>query len=117
MADSNCRPAHYECAALPTELIEHGRVFYAGYHPFSEVAPRVQHHSAATPTDSALCPFRCFPVSFATKVGTYGYYQAQHLFAYSFIGCPLAIRTADHKWTMLTKFNVVVYGDCDVWSK
>lgn len=27
------------------------------------------------------------------------------------------IRTADHKWTMLTKFNVVAYGDCDVWSK
>ena len=25
--------------------------------------------------------------------------------------------TADHMWTMLTKFNVVAYGDCDVWSK
>ena len=33
MADSNCRPARYECAALPTELTKHGRVFYAGYHP------------------------------------------------------------------------------------
>ena len=36
----------------------------------------------------------------------------QHLFADSF----LAVRwhsTADHKWTMLAKFNVVAYGDGD----
>lgn len=52
--------------------------------------PCIKHHSAATPTDSALYPLRCFPVSFATDTGTLGYSQAQHLFAYSFIGCPLA---------------------------
>lgn len=79
--------------------------------------PSFQYHSAATPTDSILYPLRRFPVSFATDTGTLGYSQAQHLFADSFRGCPLAIRTADHKWTMLTKFNVVAYGDCDVWSK
>lgn len=43
MAGSNCRPARYECAALPTELIEHDRVFYAG-HPLSEKPTRIQHH-------------------------------------------------------------------------
>ena len=60
-----------------------------------------------------MYPLRRFPVSFATDTGTLGYSQAQHLFAYSFTGCPLAIRTADHKWTMLAKFNVVAYGDGD----
>lgn len=33
MADSNCLPAHYECAALPNELTKHVRMFYTGYHP------------------------------------------------------------------------------------
>lgn len=33
MADSNCPPAHYECAALPNELTKHVRMFYTGYHP------------------------------------------------------------------------------------
>ena len=89
MAGSNCRPARYECAALPTELIEHDRVFYAG-HPLSEKPTRIQHHSAATPIDSVLYPLHRFPVLFATNTGTFEYFQAQHLFAYSFIGCPLA---------------------------
>ena len=65
MADSNCRPARYECAALPTEPIKHDRVFYAG-HPLSEKPTRIQHRSAATPMDSVLYPLRCFSVSFAT---------------------------------------------------
>ena len=91
VADSNCRPAHYECAALPAELTKHGRMFYTGYHPAIRAAnPFFQYHSAATPTDSVLYPLRCFPVSFATDTGTLEYSQAQHLFAYSFIGCPLA---------------------------
>ena len=59
MAGSNCRPARYECAALPTELIEHDRVFYAG-HPLSEKPTRIQHHSAATPIDSVLYPLPVF---------------------------------------------------------
>lgn len=91
MAGSNCRPARYECAALPTELIRHVRMFYTGYHPAIRAAnPFFQYHSAATPTDSVLYPPRRFPASFATDTGTLGYSQAQHLFAYSFIGCPLA---------------------------
>ena len=83
MAGSNCRPARYECAALPTELIEHDRVFYAG-HPLSEKPTRIQHHSIAASMDSALYPFRCFPVLFATNTGTFEYFQAQHLFVYYF---------------------------------
>lgn len=83
MAGSNCRPARYECAALPTELIEHDRVFYAG-HPLSEKPTRIQHHSAATPIDSVLYPLHRFPVLFATNTGTFEYFQAQHLFVYYF---------------------------------
>ena len=91
MAGSNCRPARYECAALPTELIRHVRMFYTGYHPAIRAAnPFFQYHSAATSTDSVLYPPRRFPTSFATDTGTLEYSQAQHLFAYSFIGCPLA---------------------------
>lgn len=75
--------------------------------------PRVQHHPVATPEDSALYPLRCFSAPFATDAETFGYLQVQHLFADSFFDCPLAIRTADHKWTMLAKFNVVAYGDGD----
>lgn len=78
--------------------------------------PRVQHHSAATPTKSVLYPLRRFPVSFATDTGTFGYSQAQHLFADSFIGCPLAFDSGPHV-DHAHQFNVVVYGDCDVWSK
>lgn len=58
--------------------------------PNSGSQPCIKHHSAATPMDSVLYPLRRFPVSFATDTGTLGYSQAQHLFAYSFIGCPLA---------------------------
>lgn len=83
MAGSNCRPARYECAALPTELIEHDRVFYAG-HPLSEKPTRIQHHSAATPIDFVLYPLHRFPVLFATNTGTFEYFQAQHLFVYYF---------------------------------
>lgn len=72
-----------------------------------------QHHSAATPTDSVLYPLRCFPVSFATDAGTLGYSQAQHLFADSFIGCPLAFDSGPHV-DHAHQFNVVVYGDGDV---
>lgn len=75
--------------------------------------PRVQHNPVATPEDSALYPLRCFSAPFATDAETFGYLQVQHLFAYSFRGCPLAIRTADHMWTMLANFNVVAYGDGD----
>lgn len=74
--------------------------------------PSFQYHSAATPTDSVLYPLRRFPVSFATDTGTFGYSQAQHLFADSFIGCPLAFDSGprvDHAH----QFNVVVYGDSD----
>ena len=106
VAGSNCRPMVYDTIALPTELTKHGRMFYTGYHPAIRVAnPFFQYHSVATPMDSALYPLRCFPVSFATDTGTLEYSQAQHLFAYSFIGCPLAIRTADHMWTMLTSLT------------
>lgn len=52
--------------------------------------PCIKHHPAATPMDSVLYPLRRFPVSFATDTGTFGYSQAQHLFADSFRGCPLA---------------------------
>ena len=52
--------------------------------------PRVQHHPVAAPEDSALYPLRCFSAPFATDAETFGYLQVQHLFAYSFIGCPLA---------------------------
>lgn len=75
--------------------------------------PCIKHHSAATPTDSVLYPLRRFPVSFATDTGTLGYSQAQHLFADSFIGCPLAFDSGpcvDHAH----QFNIVAYGDCDV---
>ena len=114
VADSNCRPAHYECAALPTEPTKHVRVFYTGYHPESgQPTPSFQYHSAATPTDSVLYPLRRFPVSFATDTGTFGYSQAQHLFADSFIGCPLAFDSGPHV-DHAHQFNVVVYGDCDV---
>lgn len=58
--------------------------------------PCIKHHSAATPTDSVLYPLRRFPVSFATDTGTLGYSQAQHLFADSFIGCPLAFDSGPH---------------------
>lgn len=75
--------------------------------------PRVQHHPVATPEDSALYPLRCFSAPFATDAETFGYLQVQHLFADSFFDCPLAIRTADHMWTMLANFNVVAYGDGD----
>lgn len=68
---------------LPTELIEHDRVFYAG-HPLSEKPTRIQHHSAATPIDSVLYPLHRFPVLFATNTGTFEYFQAQHLFVYYF---------------------------------
>lgn len=50
--------------------------------------PCIKHHPAATPMDSVLYPLRRFPVSFATDTGTFGYSQAQHLFADSFRGCP-----------------------------
>ena len=66
--------------------------------------PRVQHHPVATPEDSALYPLRCFSAPFATDAETFGYLHF------------LAVRwhsTADHKWTMLAKFNVVAYGDGD----
>lgn len=43
--------------------------------------PCIKHHPAATPMDSVLYPLRRFPVSFATDTGTFGYSQAQHLFA------------------------------------
>lgn len=46
--------------------------------------PCIKHHSAATPMDSVLYPFRRFPVSFATDTGTFEYFQAQHLFVYYF---------------------------------
>lgn len=52
--------------------------------------PCIKHHPAATPMDSVLYPLRRFLVSFATDTGTFGYSQAQHLFADSFRGCPLA---------------------------
>lgn len=52
--------------------------------------PCIKHHPAATSMDSVLYPLRRFPVSFATDTGTFGYSQAQHLFADSFRGCPLA---------------------------
>lgn len=91
MVGSNRRPMVYDTIALPTELIRHVRMFYTGYHPAIRAAnPFFQYHSAATPTDSVLYPPRRFPASFATDTGTLGYSQAQHLFAYSFIGCPLA---------------------------
>ena len=32
MADSNCRPAHYECATLPTESIKHS-IEKTGFEP------------------------------------------------------------------------------------
>lgn len=74
--------------------------------------PRVQHHPVATPEDSALYPLRCFSAPFATDAETFGYLQVQHLFAYSFRGCPWAFDSGpqvDHAH----QFNVVVYGDCD----
>lgn len=64
--------------------------------------------------DSVLYYLQRFSPAFATTDKTSGYLQVQYLFAYSIRECPLAIRTADHMWTMLTKFNVVVYGDGDV---
>lgn len=42
------------------------------------------NNSAATPIDSVLYPLHRFPVLFATNTGTFEYFQAQHLFAYSF---------------------------------
>ena len=46
-----------------------------------------------------------FSPAFATTDKTSGYLQVQYLFAYSIRECPLAIRTADHMWTMLTSLT------------
>lgn len=75
--------------------------------------PRVQHHPVATPEDSALYPLRCFSAPFATDAETFGYLQVQHLFAYSFRGCPLAFGQRTTSGPCSLNFNVVAYGDGD----
>lgn len=63
-------------------------MFYTGYHPAIRAAnPFFQYLSGTAP----VCLF--------------------------FYRLSIGIRTADHTWTMLAKFNVVAYGDGDVWSK
>ena len=107
VAGSNCRPMVYDTIALPTELTKHGRMFYTGYHPAIRVAnPFFQYRPIATSVDSVLYYLQCFSPAFATTNKTFGYLQVQYLFAYSIRECPLAIRTADHMWTMLALFSV-----------
>ena len=67
--------------------------------------PSFQSRPIATSVDSVLYYLQRFSPAFATTDKTSGYLQVQYLFAYSIRECPLAIRTADHKWTMLTSLT------------
>ena len=94
MADSNCRPARYECAALPTELTKHGRVFYAGYHPSAkryqcvhvrcfmpETLETADKEFLVDDHDDSGKQKLYNSAPFATDAETFGYLQVQHLFA------------------------------------
>lgn len=114
VADSNCRPAHYECAALPAELTKHGRMFYTGYHP----AIRAANPFLPAPFGSHADGFCIVPSPPFSGLIRDWHRDSRILSGTApvclfFYRLSIGIRTADHKWTMLAKFNVVAYGDGD----
>lgn len=106
VADSNCRPAHYECAALPAELTKHGRMFYTGYHP----AIRAANPFLPAPFGSHADGFCIVPSPLFSGLIRDCHRDSRILSGTApvclfFYRLSIGIRTADHKWTMLTSLT------------